>query len=81
MATVNVSFQNDLLTAIDEVAKSESRTRSELLREAARVYIDRKHRWDRIFSYGKEQASAKKLKEVDVLREIRVYRRRKAKNQ
>ncbi|MCH2342811.1 MAG: ribbon-helix-helix domain-containing protein [Pseudomonas sp.] len=35
--TVNISFQNDLLAAIDAEAKRESRSRSELLREAARV--------------------------------------------
>ncbi len=79
MATVNISFQDDLLTDIDKVAKSESRTRSELLREAARMYIERKNRWDKIFSYGKAQTSTGKIKEDDVLSAIRAYRRRKAK--
>lgn len=37
--TVNLSFRKDLLKAIDEAAKRESRTRSELVREAARNYI------------------------------------------
>ena len=40
--TVNISFREDLLHEIDEVARSESRSRSELLREAARLYIERK---------------------------------------
>ena len=77
MATVNISFQDDLLNAIDNIAREEARTRSELLREAARMYIDRKRRWENIFSYGKTQASAKNLKEEDVMNEIRAYRRRK----
>ncbi|MCY4363255.1 MAG: ribbon-helix-helix protein, CopG family [Gammaproteobacteria bacterium] len=77
MATVNISFQDDLLNAIDNIAIEEARTRSELLREAARMYIDRKRRWENIFSYGKTQASAKNLKEEDVMNEIRAYRRRK----
>ena len=76
MATVNISFQDDLLTAIDKVAKNESRTRSELLGEAARMYIERKRRWDQIFSYGKKLAQAKNLKEKDVLEEVRNYRQR-----
>lgn len=38
--TVNISFRKDLLESIDAVAKRESRTRSELIREAARRYID-----------------------------------------
>ena len=80
MATVNVSFQDDLLSAIDDVAKDEARTRSELLREAARMYIERKQRWGQIFSYGKQQASKKNLREKDIMDEIRTYRRRKTKD-
>ena len=76
MATVNVSFQDDLLNAIDNVAKEEARTRSELLREAARMYIERKRRWEEIFSYGRKRALDNNIKEEDVLNEIRAYRRR-----
>jgi hypothetical protein len=36
-STVNISFREDLLNEIDEVARAESRSRSELLREAARL--------------------------------------------
>ncbi len=41
--TVNISFKKDLLEAIDAAAKRESRSRSELVREAARYYIDVKN--------------------------------------
>lgn len=37
--TVNISFRKDLLESIDNAAKHESRSRSELIREAARLYI------------------------------------------
>ena len=77
MATVNVSFHDDLLNAIDNVAKEETRTRSELLREAARLYIERKRRWEAIFSYGKNRALENNITEADVLNEIRAYRREK----
>ena len=77
MATVNVSFQDDLLAAIDTVAKEETRTRSELLREAARLYIERKRRWEAIFSHGKKRALENNITETDVLNEIRAYRREK----
>jgi len=80
MATVNVSFQDDLLNAIDNVAKEEARTRSELLREAARMYIERKRRWEEIFSYGRKQALDNNIKEEDVLNEIRAYRRKKTRD-
>ena len=39
-ATVNISFQKNLLSEIDRMAKREHRTRSELLREAAKAYIE-----------------------------------------
>jgi metal-responsive CopG/Arc/MetJ family transcriptional regulator len=79
--TVNVSFQKDLLADIDKVAKSEARTRSELLREAARMYIERRRRWSRIFSYGRILTERRRLKEADILNEIAAYRRKKAASQ
>ena len=50
-ATVNTSFPKTLLKTMDHVAKQESRSRSELLREAARIYVERKQRWGRLFAY------------------------------
>lgn len=75
--TVNISFQKDLLRQIDEVAKEEARSRSELVREAARMYIERKTRWKEVFAYGKMQAQQLGLKEKDVSGEIRAYRKKK----
>lgn len=75
--TVNISFQKDLLRQIDDVAAEESRTRSELIREAARMYIERKKTWRDMFAFGKRQAKNLGLKEQDVADEIRAYRKRK----
>ena len=41
MARVLISMSSDFLTKIDSVATSEQRSRSELIREALRVYIKR----------------------------------------
>ena len=41
---VMVSFPAEFLAQVDEVAQNEHRTRSELLREAARLYIETRHR-------------------------------------
>jgi len=54
--TVNISFQDKLLAEIDAEAKRESRTRSELLREAARLYVRRQRQWERLFALGDELA-------------------------
>lgn len=77
-STVNIAFQRDLLREVDEVAKEESRSRSEFLREAARAYIQRKRRWDDIFSMGRMIAKDRGLLPEDVHREIETYRKEKA---
>jgi predicted transcriptional regulator len=74
ISTVNISFKEDLLEEIDRVARRESRSRSELIREAARSYIDRKKRWERIFVFGNKQAKKLGLKEGDVEAAIREQR-------
>jgi metal-responsive CopG/Arc/MetJ family transcriptional regulator len=40
---VMVSFPAEFLAEVDEVAQNEHRSRSELLREAARLYIETRH--------------------------------------
>ncbi len=74
-STVNISFQTDLLKEIDRWAQGEFRTRSELIREAARYYIERRKAWEKIFSFGKQQARRLKLKEKDVNAAIASYRK------
>jgi CopG family transcriptional regulator/antitoxin EndoAI len=79
MSTVNISFNKDLLKQIDEVAQEESRSRSELIREAARSYIERKRRWNQIFQVGTKLAKANRLTEADIEKEIANYRKEKQK--
>jgi CopG family transcriptional regulator/antitoxin EndoAI len=74
ISTVNISFKEDLLAEIDRIARRESRSRSELIREAARSYIDRKKRWERIFVFGEKQAKKMGLKKGDVEAAIRERR-------
>ncbi|MDR2069392.1 MAG: ribbon-helix-helix domain-containing protein [Spirochaetaceae bacterium] len=77
VSTVNISFQEDLLEQIDRIAQNEARTRSELIREAARIYIERKKKWESIFSYGESLSSKYKFTEDDVNDEIEKYRKDK----
>ena len=73
--TVNVAFQSTLLRQIDKAARAESRSRSELLREAARAYIERKERWKDVFTMGREIAKAQSLSPADVSKEIKAHRK------
>ena len=74
--TVNISFKKDLLRQIDEVAQAEARSRSELIREAARAYIEKKNRWNSIFEFGDKHVAKLALSPEDVPVEISKYRKR-----
>jgi CopG family transcriptional regulator / antitoxin EndoAI len=75
--TVNISFKSDLLRKIDKIAKEESRSRSELIREAARMYIEKKYRWNELFSLGNSIQSSLNLSEEDILAEVKSVRKMK----
>ena len=79
VSTVNISFNDDLLKQIDQVAQQESRSRSELIREAARSYIDRRRRWAQIVQVGRETARSKGLVPQDIEKEIASFRKEKRK--
>ena len=75
MSTVNISFTEELLADIDRVAREESRSRSELIREAARGYIRTRRKWSRLFETGRKIAEEKGLTERDIEAEISAYRK------
>lgn len=75
--TVNLSFQDTLLDEIDAEAARESRSRSELLREAARSYIRRQRQWDAVFALGDALVVREGLTEDDVDAAVRRVRKRK----
>jgi len=75
MSTVNISFNPKLLKDIDKVAQEEARSRSELIREAARSYIERKRRWARIFKETSRAGRRKGVSPEIIDREIAAYRR------
>ena len=72
--TVKISLQDSLLRVIDRAAQGDPQTRSELMREAARAYIQRRERWPRIFAMGRKIAAERNLTPGDVSREIRAHR-------
>ena len=77
--TVNISFQEKLLEEIDAEAAQESRSRSELVREAARMYVRRQQQWNRVFLLGDKLTKRHDLQPADVAAEIRSVRKRKRK--
>ena len=74
-STVNISFNDELLRQIDAVAREESRSRSELIREAARSYIEKRARWAKLFEFTDRHVRRIKLTPADVEAEILAHRR------
>lgn len=74
--TVNVSFSKELLRTMDAVAREEARTRSELLREAVRQYVERRRQIRKMFSFWQKQAKRLNLKPKDVESMISETRKR-----
>ncbi len=77
--TVNISFQDSLLNEIDKTARKEYRSRSELIREAARLYIQRQSQWNDLFQLGDMTVQKQHLTEHDVAAEIKAVREAKTK--
>ncbi|MBN1341255.1 MAG: ribbon-helix-helix protein, CopG family [Phycisphaerae bacterium] len=74
--TVSVSLPEPLLRQLDEIARDESRSRSELMREAARMYIELRCRWKDIFMLGNEVRRKRRITPALVVREIEERRKR-----
>ena len=72
---MNIALPKPLLDRIDRTARGESRTRSEFVREASRLYLARKERWKTIFQFGRHQAKRLGLKENDLGAAIASVRR------
>jgi len=77
--TLSLSFQDTLIGEVDALARRESRSRSDLLREAARLYIQRQKRWESLFSLGDSAVRESELSPEDVTHEIRSVRKTKGK--
>lgn len=63
---INFSIPRQLLETVDNLAEVEMKTRSELLRDAIRDYLEKKltlkDRWEKIFTYGKKKTKSLKIK-------------------
>lgn len=63
--TISLSVPPEMAEEIKELMKEEGRTRSELIREALRHYVEEKE-WRKIYRYGEMKASEKGITEDQV---------------
>ncbi|MBI3092722.1 MAG: ribbon-helix-helix protein, CopG family [Candidatus Levybacteria bacterium] len=71
----NIVLPKELVKKVDAMAKKEYRNRSELIREALRVYLVKIERWEQILKAGKKYGKKLGIKsEEDVNRIVSEYR-------
>ena len=68
--TLNIALPSDLVKKVDQVAKKEYRNRSELIREALRVYLEDKYEWQEIFKLGEKAMQDMGMKSEDEINKI-----------
>lgn len=71
--TLSVTLPPDMLKRAQSIAKRESRTMSELIREALRHY-ERRSWWDDVNAYGRSKADRQGIGEQDVDRLVHELR-------
>ena len=71
---ISISLPPEMTRQIDRLAKNESRTRSELLREALRRYLE-EQTWKKIFNYGRMKARTLEITSKETEEIVDEYRR------
>lgn len=75
---INFTIPRPLLQVVDQQASREMKTRSELIRDAVRSYLEQrvilKNRWKELLDYGAKKAQALNIKPQDVERLVDDYR-------
>ena len=71
--TITFSLPPDMADTVEEIMRQEGRTKSELLREALRRYIEERER-GRLLRYGENRAREKGIDPQEVERLVGDYR-------
>jgi predicted transcriptional regulator len=74
-ATINLAFDDDMVRQIDYFANNESLTRTDLIYNSVKMYINRKQRLQELYAYGESVAAKNDFTENDVIEEIKTYRK------
>ena len=75
--TITFSLPPEMAAQVEKVMRVEGRTRSELVREALRTYLEERE-WKALFRYGEQRARDLGLTADDVERLVDEYRVEKA---
>ena len=68
--TFNIALPISLVKKVDERAKRDYKNRSELIREALRIYLQDMQEWEEIFEYGKKMGKKLGIKSEEDVNKI-----------
>ena len=74
LGSINLTFDDDFIRQIDDFATTESLSRTDLIYNSVRMYINRKQKLQELFAYGEQIAEKNGFTEEDVMEEIKKYR-------
>ena len=74
MASINLALEDDFVKQIDLIANNESITRTELIYNSVKMYINRKQKLQELFVYGESVSVRNDFTEEDVMEEIKKSR-------
>ena len=77
VATINLTLENDFLEKIDLIARNESQTRTDIIYNSIKIYINQKQKLQELYTYGESVARKNAFTEEDVFKEIKNYRNSK----
>ena len=77
VATINLTLENDFLEKIDLIAKNEAQTRTDIIYNSIKIYINQKQKLQELYAYGESVARKNNFTEEDVFEEIKNYRNSK----
>ena len=77
LATVNLAFEDDLVQEMDLIARNASITRTQLIYNSVKMYINDRQRLQELYAYGETIAKKNNITEEDIFEEIKNYRKNK----
>jgi len=77
VATINLAFDDDLVKQMDLIANTASITRTQLIYNSVKMYINDRKRLQELYAYGEIIAAKNNFTEEDVFKEIEEYRKNK----
>lgn len=67
---INFSIPKPMLKKVDDLAKYDMSSRSEVIRDSLRAYLQQRQSWDKIAAYGRRQAKKFGIKTEDDVERI-----------